>query len=217
MTPIGEYFLEALPLLLDGLIFTLIIFAVVVAIGFPLSIIVASLKTIGPKWLRRVLGVYTWIFRGTPLLLQLVLVYYALPTIGVVLSDNLVILIVYVLSVTAYESEVIRGGLAGIENGQYEAAKALGMSRVQIMRRIIAPQAVRKVLPTTCSEAIILIKDTTLISAVGEFDLLRHATSLVTSDFRIDAYVIALILYLIIASILTLIFSKLEKRYPASI
>ena len=133
------------------------------------------------------------------------------------LSPNTVIIIVYLLSVTAYESEVIRGGMAGIDNGQYEAAKALGMSRVQTMRRIITPQAIRKVLPTTCSEAIILIKDTTLISAVAEFDLLRHASNLVRMDMRIDAYVIALILYLIIASIITLIFSKLEKRYPANI
>ena len=212
-----QYCLDALPLLLEGLLFTLVIFIIIVAIGFPLSIIVASLKTIGPKWLRRVLGIYTWIFRGTPLLLQLFLVYYALPHLGIVLSPNTVIIIVYLLSVTAYESEVIRGGMAGIESGQYEAAKALGMTKVQTMRRIIAPQAVRKVLPTTCSEAIILIKDTTLISAVAEFDLLRHASNLVRMDMRIDAYVIALILYLIIASILTLIFSKLEKRDPASI
>ena len=212
-----QYCLDALPLLLEGLLFTLVIFIIIVAIGFPLSIIVASSKTIGPKWLRRVLGIYTWIFRGTPLLLQLFLVYYALPHLGIVLSPNTVIIIVYLLSVTAYESEVIRGGMAGIESGQYEAAKALGMTKVQTMRRIIAPQAVRKVLPTTCSEAIILIKDTTLISAVAEFDLLRHASNLVRMDMRIDAYVIALILYLIIASILTLIFSKLEKRYPASI
>ena len=212
-----QYCLDALPLLLEGLLFTLVIFIIIVAIGFPLSIIVASLKTIGPKWLRRVLGIYTWIFRGTPLLLQLFLVYYALPHLGIVLSPNTVIIIVYLLSVTAYESEVIRGGMAGIESGQYEAAKALGMTKVQTMRRIIAPQAVRKVLPITCSEAIILIKDTTLISAVAEFDLLRHASNLVRMDMRIDAYVIALILYLIIASILTLIFSKLEKRYPASI
>lgn len=212
-----QYCLDALPLLLEGLLFTLIIFAIIVAIGFPLSVVVASLKTIGPKWLRRILGVYTWIFRGTPLLLQLFLVYYALPHLGIVLSPNTVIIIVYLLSVTAYESEVIRGGMAGIDNGQYEAAKALGMSRVQTMRRIITPQAIRKVLPTTCSEAIILIKDTTLISAVAEFDLLRHASNLVRMDMRIDAYVIALILYLIIASIITLIFSKLEKRYPANI
>ena len=212
-----QYCLDALPLLLEGLLFTLVIFIIIVAIGFPLSIIVASLKTIGPKWLRRVLGIYTWIFRGTPLLLQLFLVYYALPHLTLALSPNTVIIIVYLLSVTAYESEVIRGGMAGIESGQYEAAKALGMTKVQTMRRIIAPQAVRKVLPTTCSEAIILIKDTTLISAVAEFDLLRHASNLVRMDMRIDAYVIALILYLIIASILTLIFSKLEKRYPASI
>ena len=212
-----QYCLDALPLLLEGLLFTLIIFAIIVAIGFPLSVVVASLKTIGPKWLRRILGVYTWIFRGTPLLLQLFLVYYALPHLGIVLSPNTVIIIVYLLSVTAYESEVIRGGMAGIDNGQYEAAKALGMSRVQTMRRIITPQAIRKVLPTTCSEAIILIKDTTLISAVAEFDLLRHASNLVRMDMRIDAYVIASILYLIIASIITLIFSKLEKRYPANI
>jgi polar amino acid transport system permease protein len=211
------YCIDAMPLLLDGLLFSLTLFCVVAALTFPLSIFFATLKLSGPKWLKAVLGIYTWIFRGTPLLIQLFLVYYGLPYIGIVLDTNFVIIAVFVLCFAAYETEVIRGGLLSIERGQFEACRVLGMTYIQTMRRIVIPQALRKVIPPTCSEAITLFKDTSLVTAIAVFDLLRQAKNLVILDARIDAFVVALFFYLLISSLLTIFFTKLEKRMKVSI
>jgi len=207
-----SYAAQSIPYLLEGLAFSAKLFFIVALVGFPLSIIFAILKTSGPRWLRKVLNVYTWIFRGTPLLLQLCLVYFGLPQLGIVLSDNLVIFSVFILSATAYETEVVRGGLISIEKGQYEACQALGMNYPQTMLRVVIPQTIRKILPPTCSEAIILFKDTSLVTAVAKFDLLRAARNLAVTDSRADAFVIALFFYLVISSILVIIFDRLEKR-----
>lgn len=211
------YCLDAMPLLLDGLRFSLTLFGVVAALTFPLSIFLAAVKLSGPRWLKAILSIYTWIFRGTPLLIQLFLVYYGLPYIGVILDTDIVIILVFVLCFTAYETEVVRGGLLSIDKGQFEACRVLGMNYFQTMRRIIIPQALRKVIPPTCSEAITLFKDTSLVTAIAVFDLLRQAKNLVILHARIDAFVIALFFYLLISSILTIIFTKLEKRLAVSI
>lgn len=212
-----QYCVNAMPLLLDGLVFSLTLFAVVAAVGFPLSIMLAVLKVSGPRWVKAILGFYTWIFRGTPLLIQLFLVYYGLPYIGVILPTNVVIFSVFILSASAYETEVIRGGLISIDKGYYEACHVLGMSYIQTLRRVVIPQTIRKVLPPTCSEAIILFKDTSLVTAIAVFDLLRQARNLVVMHARIDAFVVALFFYLVISSILTIVFTKLEKRFPVQI
>jgi polar amino acid transport system permease protein len=212
-----QYCAEAMPLLLDGLLFSLTLFVVVASVSFPLSTVLAVLKTFGPPWVKGILGFYTWIFRGTPLLIQLFLVYYGLPYIGIILDTNVVIVSVFILSASAYETEVIRGGLISIEKGYYEACQVLGMSYIQTLRRVIIPQTIRKVLPPTCSEAIILFKDTSLVTAIAVFDLLRQAKNMVIMDARIDAFVVALFFYLLISSILTIVFSKLEKRFPVQI
>ncbi|NLF80154.1 MAG: amino acid ABC transporter permease [Clostridia bacterium] len=212
-----QYCANAMPLLLDGLVFSLTLFSVVAAVSFPLSIVLAVLKISGPRWVKAVLGFYTWIFRGTPLLIQLFLVYYGLPYVGVILPTNVVIFSIFILSASAYEIEVIRGGLISIDKGHYEACHVLGMSYIQTLRRVVIPQTIRKVLPPTCSEAIILFKDTSLVTAIAVFDLLRHARNLVFQHGRIDAFVVALFFYLVISSILTITFTKLEKRFPAQI
>lgn len=211
------YCVQAMPLLLNGLAFSFKLFVIVALITFPLSILLATLKVSGPKWLQAILGIYTWIFRGTPLLIQLFLVYYGLPYIGIILNTNTVIISVFTLCFTAYETEVIRGGLISIDKGQYEACRVLGMSYVQTMVRIIIPQTLRRVLPPTCSEAITLFKDTSLVTAVAVFDLLREAKNLVILDARIDAFVVALFFYLLVSSILTIIFARMEKRFKVSI
>ncbi len=209
------YVIDSLPYLLDGLAFSLKLFCVVALVGFPLSILLAILKTFGPRWLRALLSFYTWVFRGSPLLLQLSLAYFGLPVLGIVLPTDVVIFSIFILSATAYETEVMRGGLISIDNGQYEACQALGMNKFQTMLRIVVPQTIRKVLPPTCSEAIILFKDTSLVTAVAKFDLLRAAKNLVITDARVDAFVVALFFYLLFSSILVIVFSRLEKRMAA--
>lgn len=122
-------------------------------------------------------------------------------------------IIAFVLNVAAYETEIIRAGIESIDKGQYEAAKALGMTYFQTMRRIIIPQTIRRVLPATCNEAILTFKDTALVAAIGMGDLLRSAKEVVTTDFKITAFFVAFIFYLLISSILLQVFTRLEKKY----
>ncbi|MGI6630045.1 MAG: amino acid ABC transporter permease [Bacillota bacterium] len=208
-----EYTLKILPVLLQGLLVSLKVYVIVVVLILPLAVLAAIGKVSGPKPLKKILFLYTWIWRGTPLLLQLFFIYYALPYLGIVWSPLTCVVVAFVLNVGAYETEIIRAGIESIDKGQYEAAKALGMTYVQTMRRIIIPQTIRRVLPATCNEAILTFKDTALIAAVAIGDLLRTAKELVTYDFKITPFFVAFAIYLIISSILVQAFSRLEKKY----
>lgn len=208
-----EYTLKILPFLLQGLLVSLKIYVIVVALVLPLAVLAAVGKVSGPKILKKLLFLYTWIWRGTPLLLQLFFIYYAFPYFGIVLSPLTCVVVAFVLNVGAYETEIIRAGIESIDKGQYEAAKALGMNYAQTMRRIIIPQTIRRVLPATCNEAILTFKDTALIAAVAVGDLLRSAKELVFADFKITPFFVAFAIYLIISSILVQVFSSLEKKY----
>ncbi len=208
-----DYVLTILPVLLKGLKLSLTIYGIVIIIIFPLAIFAAIGKVSGPPILKKILFLYTWIWRGTPLLLQLFFIYFGLPYFGINLPPLLAVIIAFVLNVTAYETEIIRAGIESIDKGQYEAAKALGMTYVQTMRRIIIPQTIRRVLPATCNEAILTFKDTALVAAIGMGDLLRSAKEVVTTDFKITAFFVAFAFYLIISSLLLQVFTRLEKKY----
>ncbi|MGI6686577.1 MAG: amino acid ABC transporter permease [Bacillota bacterium] len=208
-----EYIWSKMPFIMEGLLFTGKLYFWTVLFAFPLSILVAILKVSGPAIIKRILGFYTWVFRGTPLLLQLYFAYFGLPLIGITLEPFTVALMTFVLSVAAYEAEIIRGGIISIDKGQYEAAKVLGLTYPQTMLRIIIPQTIRRVLPTTCSEAIILVKDTALVATIAVGDLLRNAKELVMMDFRISPFVVVFLIYLLISSLLVRIFAKLEEKY----
>lgn len=208
-----EYILTILPILMKGLKLSLTVYSIVIILVLPLAIMVAIGKVSGPKGLKKILFLYTWIWRGTPLLLQLFFIYFGLPYFGISLSPLVSVIIAFVLNIGAYETEIIRAGIESIDKGQYEAAKALGMTYPQTLRRIIIPQTIRRVLPATCSEALLTFKDTALVAAIGMGDLLRSAKEVVTTDFRITAFFIAFCIYLFISSILVLIFSRLEKKY----
>jgi len=208
-----QYTMENMPLFLSGLAYTGKLWFIVIIVTLPLATIIAIFKVSGPKWLKTLLNLYTWIFRGSPLLLQLFLAYFGLPYVGLILPTNVVVMSVFVLCFTAYTSEFIRGGIISIEIGQYEACKVLGMNKVQTMFRVIIPQTIRKVLPQTCSQSIVLFKDTSLVAAIGVGDLLRSARSMVLADLRMDAFVVVLFFYLLISSIMVITFNKLEKKY----
>lgn len=208
-----EYILEILPVLLKGLGISLKIYVTVIVLILPLAILVAIGKVSGPQILKKILHLYTWIWRGTPLLLQLFFVYYAFPYFGITLSPFACVILAFVLNIAAYEAEIIRAGIESIDKGQYEAAKALGMSYWQTMRRIIIPQTVRRVLPATCNEAILTFKDTALVATVTLGDLMRSAKELVFADYRITPFIVAFAFYLLISSILVQLFVKLEKKY----
>lgn len=208
-----DYIISILPFILKGFGLTAKVYSVTLVFALPLGILAAIGKVAGPRFLREILNIYTWVCRGTPLLLLLFIMVFGLPVIGIRLPVFMAAAIAYILNYGALLTEIFRGGIESIDKGQYEAAKTLGMSYVQTMRRIIIPQTVRRVLPPTCSEAINLVKDTPLLAAIGMPDLLRNAKQVFTRDFNVSSFIVVFILYLILSSILVKVFSKLEQKY----
>ncbi|MBV4422897.1 amino acid ABC transporter permease [Clostridium tyrobutyricum] len=199
--------------ILKGSIISIKLFLIVIVFSIPLGMICALGKMSKIKILRSVLGLYTWAFRGTPLLLQLFFIYFGLPVLNIKLDPLVAACIAFIINYTAYLTELFRSGINSVDIGQYEAAKALGMNYPQIMKRIIIPQAVPVILPSLCNESINLIKDTSLVASIGIGDLLRAAKEIVTSDFTVYPFIIAGVMYLIISSILVFIFKRLEARF----
>lgn len=199
--------------ILKGSLISLELFLIVAVFSIPLGILVAVGKISSIKPLRVVLSLYTWAFRGTPLLLQLFFTYFGLPVMGIRLEPLTAASIAFTTNYAAYLAEIFRAGIESIDKGQFEAAKALGMSYGQTMIKIIIPQAVRNVIPAVCNESINLIKDTALVAAIGIGDLLRAAKEIVTRDFTITPFMIAAVIYLFITSILVAVFRNIEKKY----
>lgn len=199
--------------ILKGSLISLELFLIVAVFSIPLGILVAVGKISSVKPLRVVLSLYTWAFRGTPLLLQLFFTYFGLPVMGIRLEPLTAASIAFTTNYAAYLAEIFRAGIESIDKGQFEAAKALGMSYGQTMIKIIIPQAVRNVIPAVCNESINLIKDTALVAAIGIGDLLRAAKEIVTRDFTITPFMIAAVIYLFITSILVAVFRNIEKKY----
>ncbi|MDR1496757.1 MAG: amino acid ABC transporter permease [Clostridiales Family XIII bacterium] len=195
---------------------TLKIFAVTLAFSIPLGVFGAIGKLSRFRLIHFLLGVYTWVFRGTPLLLQLFFTYYGLAILTdgrVSFEPELAAYITFVLNYTAYFIEIFRAGIQSIGRGQYEAAKALGMPPRLTMRRIILPQAVKIILPPMGNEAINLIKDTALCSVITVTEILRNASRVMSRDFNVTALVIAAIIYLALTFVVILAFRNLETRY----
>jgi len=210
-----EYAFGILPYILSGAEVSLTVYVITFIFSIPLGIIcaVAKLSKIAP--LRWIMNFYTWIMRGTPLMLQLFFVYYGLPLIpgGVKFTPMEAAGLTFVINYAAYFTEIFRGGICSIEQGQYEAAKALGMSYAQTMRRIILPQAIKNVLPPMGNEAINLIKDTALCYVISMADIMKNAKVCVSRDFSITGFVLAAFLYLAITFIIINIFRMIERRY----
>lgn len=200
--------------ILKGLSVTLRLYIFTAILCLPLGLVFAIGKVSKLKGLRNILGIYTWIFRGTPLLLQLFFTYYGLPiATGISYSPFIAALITYTLNYGAYLTEIFRSGIESIDKGQYEASFALGMSYRQTMSIVVIPQALRRVIPPLCNEAINLVKDTALVAAIGMGDLLRSSKELVTASFTITPFIIAAILYLIFSSFVVLFFRYLEMKF----
>ena len=199
--------------ILKGATVSLELFAITAVFSIPLGIITAFGKISKNKILKSILSLYTWIFRGTPLLIQVFFTYFGLPALGISLDALTAASIAFVLNYGAYFAEIFRGGIISVEPGQFEAAKALGMKYWQTMLRIIIPQAFRNALPSVCNEAVILIKDTSLIAVIGVGDLLRNSKEIVTKHFVIYPFLIAGIAYLLITTVILLVFRQIEKKY----
>ena len=187
-----------------------------VAIGFPVAIPVglllafAKMSTFGP--LRWISSAYINIVRGTPLFLQIYIVFFGLPLIGIQGNKIVLGVIVLALNSSAYLAEIFRAGIQSISKGQFEAASSLGMSYWQAMQHIIVPQTVKRVLPTMTSEFILLYKDTAMLSAVGVFELMMYSKNLSAITGNITPYVVAAGFYLLVTTPLISYVRTLETR-----
>ena len=200
-------------LMLDGSEITLEIFVVTLVLALPLGMLAALGRLSKLKAVSRLVEFYIWLMRGTPLMLQLLFVYFALPMIGIRLPDIAAALLAFTLNYAAYFAEIFRAGIQSIPKGQYEAARTLGMSYPQTMRRIILPQVFRMVLPPVSNETINLVKDTSLVYILAMNDLLRVARTIVQREFDMMPFLIAAIFYLGMTFVLTWGFKKLEAHY----
>lgn len=211
-----EYIVSLIGPMLSGTKVTLQMFLVTIILSLPLGLGLALARISRLKVLSGTVGVYVWLMRGTPLMLQLLFIYYGLPFIpyiGVTLPEFPAAAVAFVLNYAAYFAEIFRAGIQSIERGQYEGAKVLGMSYSQTMRRIILPQVIKRVLPPISNETITLVKDTSLIYVLAMNDLLRTTRAIVQRDFDTTPFIVAAVFYLAMTYALTWLFEKLEKRY----
>ncbi|MDO4706530.1 amino acid ABC transporter permease [Allofranklinella schreckenbergeri] len=208
-----NYVLSMLPSLWQGFQVTLTLFAITLALSIPLGMLLALLRVSRIKPLSDLVNGYIWLMRGTPLLLQIFFIYFALPEIGITLPDFPTAVVAFVLNYAAYFAEIFRAGIQAVDRGQYEGAKVLGLSYGQTMRRIVLPQMVRHILPPMSNETITLVKDTSLIYVLALNDLLRAARLIVQRDFNTTAFVVAALFYLLMTLILTWAFQRLERHY----
>ena len=205
-----------LPPLLAGAATTLKLFFITLLLSLPLGLVLALLRISSWKWIRSAVSTYIWLMRGTPLMLQLLFVYFALPfipVIGIRLPDFPAALVAFVLNFAAYFAEIFRAGILAVDHGQYEAAKTLGLSYMQTMRRIVLPQMVPHILPPMSNETSTLVKDTALIYVLALNDLLRAARNIVQRDFTVTPFIVAGAFYLFMTLILTWLFQRLENHY----
>lgn len=203
---------ENIIFILNGMKLTINLYIITMVFSLPLGIIFSLGRVSKSAFLNNCIQIYTWIFRGTPLLLQLFFVYYGLPVIGITLTPFTAASVTFIINYAAYFCEIFRGSILGIDKGQYEAAKVLGMSYSQTMRRIIIPQALVTALPPLSNEAISLIKDTSLVSAIGMAEILRNSKEIVTRDFSITPFIICAVMYLILSTVVVLFFKQMEKK-----
>lgn len=203
-----------LPALWDGLIVTLQLVALTAPFGFLLGLLVAVARVYGVRPVRWLAQLYVIFFRGCPLLLLLFILYYGLPTIGIVLGSFLSALLGFILCNSAYNSEYIRGALLSIKGGQMTAAQALGMTRMQAVRYIVIPQALRKALPGVSNEFIYLIKYSSLAYVVTVIELTGAAKIIATKYFAyFEAFAAVGVFYLVLVTIATIAIQRLEKKY----
>lgn len=210
-----EHLINIAGQLLPGLGILLEVFALTVAIGIPLGMCICLLRMskIRPlKWLSQI---YILIFRGTPLMLQLIFFFLAWPIIfgkGAAMERTFAAIVAFALNYAAYFAEIFRGGIQSVPRGQYEAAQVLGLSHRQCFFKIVVPQVVKRVIPPMGNEFVTLVKDTALVYAIAINDITRIAKTIMMNENDMLAFIVAGIFYLILTTLVTFAFNAIEKK-----
>lgn len=201
------------PFLLKGALITLEISILSLILGLIFGLVAALCKLARNPLLRWPAAFYVWLIRSTPLLVQLFIIYFGFPQMGIDLGPFLSGVLGLALNVGAYNAETIRGGIISVPNGQTEASRSLGMSGGLAMRRIILPQALRIIIPPLGNNFVILIKDTSLVSTITLVELTLTAQRFIGSTYKpFEMYVMAAALYAVMTSAASLLLNWLEKR-----
>lgn len=213
-----DYFTSILKPMLQGSQMTILLFFISIVLSIPLGFLLTLAVKSRFKPLSWLAQAYIYIMRGTPLLLQLLIICFGLPMIPgigqyLVLDRFTAACIGFILNYAAYFAEIFRGGLLAIDKGQYEAAQVLGLNKFQTTTRIILPQMFRIAIPALANESVTLVKDTALLYAVAVPELLHYAETAVNRDFTIFPFFVAGAIYLIMTLVLTLIFKWIERRF----
>lgn len=209
-----EATINSIPHLLPGIPYTLLISFGGLAIGFFIGIFFGLLRISPFRWLRWPAIVYVEVFRGTPILVQVLFIFYGLPQLlGSPINALVAGIAAIAVNSGAYISEIVRGGVQSIERGQREASLSLGLSRTQAFRYVIWPQAFRRMIPPLGNQSIISIKDTSLFSVIGVGELVRQGQVYIASTFTaMEVYLMVAIMYLAITWTLSIILRQLENK-----
>jgi len=206
-------YIQIMPQVLEGLKVTLEIFALTLILSIPLGIIVAVMRTSKSLILREISGVYVLIMRGTPLLLQIIVIFFGLPIIGLTFNRFPAAIFAFTLNYGAYFGEIFRAGIISIDNGQVEGAQVLGLSSKDIFFRIILPQAFKTVIPPVTNEVTTLVKDTSLVYVVGIDELLKIGQMATNRAVSLVPLLIVGVVYLIVIAIFSKVLKKIEEKY----
>lgn len=212
---LGSNIVMLMPQVIAGLKVTLEIFAITLILSIPLGIITAMGRRSKIRIINKITSIYVLIMRGTPLLLQIVFIFFGLsiPSIGIVIDRFPAAILAFVLNYGAYLGEIFRAGIDSIDEGQYEAGQVLGMSSKDIFFRIVLPQAFKRVLPPITNEIVTLVKDTALVYVIGLSDLLKVGKVAANRDSSLMPLLVIGIVYLILIGALSKVMEKVEKRY----
>lgn len=211
-----DYIIQILPSMIEGLGVSAEIFALTLVLSLPLGMLLALVRISKIGIFRKIAASYIYLMRGTPLMLQILFIYYGLPLIPgmeVQLGDFSSAIIAFVANYAAYFAEIFRGGIQSINRGQYEGAKVLGFTYKQTMWHIILPQVVKRVIPPLGNEVITLLKDTSLVYVLAMNDLMRVTRALVQRDVDTTPFMVAAVFYLVCTFVLTKILDRIEKHY----
>jgi polar amino acid transport system permease protein len=202
-----------MPQVLEGLKVTLEIFALTLILSIPLGVLIAVMRTSKVLIVNKISEVYILIMRGTPLLLQIIVIFFGLPMVGITFDRFPAAILAFVLNYGAYFGEIFRAGIASIDDGQVEGAKVLGLSSKDTFFRIILPQAFKRVIPPVANEITTLVKDTSLVYVLGMDELLKIGKTAANRDVSLVPLLIVGVVYLIVIAILSQVLKKVEEKY----
>lgn len=210
---------NAMPMLMEGVGNTLMVSIISIILGFVFGLLICFMVRSRYKVLRGIAKVYVWCVRGTPMMIQALIIFFGIPQVIKMAFPDFVIdqvtagVITLSLNAAAYMSEIFRGAIAAVDVGQIEASRSLGISSSKTMLKVVLPQAFRICIPSLVNQFIITIKDSSLLSVIGLAELLNQAKTYAGSTFvYFETYIIVAVMYLVILSVLMILSQSVEKR-----